>query len=80
MNATHTHTKKLKLIMAFQGHPVLGLLVLLGLLTNSIAVSPRHGIASLNRTSFPRGFIFGRALAAYQVTKSQFPLYLFIVS
>ena len=74
--------------MAFQGHPVLGLLVLLGLLTNGIAVSPSHGIAvspshgiaSLNRTSFPRGFIFGTASAAYQVTKSQFPLCLFIVS
>ena len=66
--------------MAFQGHPVLGLLVLLGLLTNGIAVSPSHGIASLNRTSFPKGFIFGTASAAYQVTKSQFPLCLFIVS
>uniref|UniRef100_A0A7N2KL38 Beta-glucosidase n=1 Tax=Quercus lobata TaxID=97700 RepID=A0A7N2KL38_QUELO len=52
--------------MAFQGHPVLGLLVLLGLLTNGIAVSPSHGIASLNRTSFPRGFTFGTASAAYQ--------------
>ena len=75
-----THTQKLKLIMAFQGHPVLGLLVLLGLLTNGLAVSPSHGIASLNRTSFPRGFISGTATAAYQVTMSQFPLCLFIVS
>ena len=40
-----TQTQKLKLIMAFQGHPVLGLLVLLDLLTNGIAVSPSHGIA-----------------------------------
>ena len=31
--------------MAFQGHSVLGLLVLLDLLTNGIAVSPSHGIA-----------------------------------
>ncbi|KAF3961153.1 hypothetical protein CMV_014196 [Castanea mollissima] len=52
--------------MAFQGYPVLGLLVLLGLLTNGIAVSPSFDTASLNRTSFPRGFIFGTASAAYQ--------------
>ena len=64
--------------MASQGYPVLGLLVLLGLLTNIIAVSSSHDsaydTASLNRTSFPEGFIFGTAAAAYQVTKSQFPL------
>uniref|UniRef100_A0A7N2KL52 Uncharacterized protein n=1 Tax=Quercus lobata TaxID=97700 RepID=A0A7N2KL52_QUELO len=52
--------------MTFQGYPVLGLLVLLGLLTNGIAVSPSYDTASLNRTSFPRGFIFGTAAAAYQ--------------
>ena len=60
--------------MAFQGYPVLGLLVLLGLLTNGIAVSPSYDTASLSRTSFPRGFIFGTASAAYQVIKSQFSL------
>ena len=37
-------------------------------------------IASLNQTSFPRSFIFGTASVAYQVTMSQFPLCLFIVS
>nr|POE52623.1 beta-glucosidase 10 [Quercus suber] len=52
--------------MAVQGYPVLGLLVLLGLLTNGIAVSQSYDTASLNRTSFPRGFIFGTAAAAYQ--------------
>ncbi|XP_030953438.1 beta-glucosidase 12-like isoform X1 [Quercus lobata] len=52
--------------MAFQGYLVLGLLVLLDLLTNGIAVSPSHDTASLNRTSFPKDFIFGTASAAYQ--------------
>ena len=60
--------------MAFQGYPVLGLLVLLGLLTSGIAVSPSYDTASLNRTNFPRDFIFGTALVAYQVIKSQFSL------
>jgi len=64
--------------MTFQGYPVLGLLVLLGLLTNGIAVSPSYDTASLNRTSFPRGFIFGTAAAAYQVIMSQFPLCYFV--
>ncbi|XP_050274362.1 beta-glucosidase 12-like isoform X2 [Quercus robur] len=41
--------------MAFQDYPVLCLLVLLGLLTNGIAVSPSYDTASLNRTSFPKG-------------------------
>ncbi|KAK9999880.1 hypothetical protein SO802_019483 [Lithocarpus litseifolius] len=49
--------------MAFQSYLVLGLLVVLGLFTNVIAV--RYP-ASLNRTSFPEGFIFGTAAAAYQ--------------
>jgi len=43
-------------------------------LTNGIAVSPSYDTTSLNRTSFPRGFIFGTASAAYQVIKSQFSL------
>ena len=58
--------------MASHGYPAIGLLVLLGLLTNGIAVSQSHDTASLNRTSFPKGFIFGTATAAYQVTKCQF--------
>jgi len=60
--------------MAFQGYPGLGLLALLGLLTNVIAVSSSHDIASFNRTSFPKGFIFGTASSSYQVTKSHFSL------
>ena len=51
--------------MAFQGYLVLGLLVLLDLLTNGIAVSPSHDTASLNRTSFPKDFIFGTTSTAY---------------
>ncbi|XP_059431255.1 beta-glucosidase 13-like isoform X1 [Corylus avellana] len=54
--------------MAFQGYRLLlGLLVFVGLLIdNSIAVTPSHHTASLNRSSFPAGFIFGTASAAYQ--------------
>ncbi|KAE8037054.1 hypothetical protein FH972_009679 [Carpinus fangiana] len=55
--------------MAFQGYLVvlLGLLVFFGLLIgNSIAATPSHHTASLNRSSFPAGFIFGTAAASYQ--------------
>ncbi|KAL4612078.1 hypothetical protein ACB092_08G172900 [Castanea dentata] len=52
--------------MASQGYPISGLLVLLGLLTNFITVSSSHESARFNRTSFPKGFIFGTAAAAYQ--------------
>ncbi|KAE8037053.1 hypothetical protein FH972_009678 [Carpinus fangiana] len=54
--------------MAFQGYRLLlGLLLFVGLLIdNSIAVKPKHHTASLNRSSFPAGFIFGTASAAYQ--------------
>nr|POF25856.1 beta-glucosidase 12 [Quercus suber] len=58
--------------MASQGYPAIGLLVLLGLLTNGIAVSQSHDTASLNRTSFPKGFIFGTATAAYQYEGAAF--------
>jgi hypothetical protein len=57
--------------MAFQGYRVvlLGLLVFVGLLIdNSIATTPSHHTASLNRSSFPAGFIFGTAEASYQVS------------
>ena len=54
------------------------LLILLGLLTNGIAISSSYDTASLNRTSFPSGFIFGTASASYQVSKSQFSLCKFI--
>ena len=65
--------------MAFHGYPVLGLLVLLGLLTNVIADSPKFDVSSLNRTSFPIDFIFGTASSAYQVIKSQSPLLICII-
>jgi len=65
--------------MAFQGYPILGLLALLSLLINVIAVTPSYDTTSLNRSSFPRGFIFGTAsAAAYQVIKSQFSLCQFV--
>jgi hypothetical protein len=66
--------------MSFQGYRVVlvGLLVFVGLLIgNSIAVTPSHDTASLNRSSFPAGFIFGTASAAYQVSPDQFPTYLY---
>ena len=55
--------------MAFERHLVLGLLVLhASWLTNTIAFRPNHNsTASLNRSSFPAGFIFGTASASYQV-------------
>ena len=65
--------------MAFQGYPVLGLLVLLGLLTNVIADSPKFDVSSINRTSFPSDFIFGTASSAYQVIQSQSPLLICII-
>jgi len=44
-------------------------ILILGLLaSNAIAATtPNHKIHSLNRHSFPPGFIFGSASAAYQV-------------
>ena len=30
-------------------------------------LTPSYGIATLNRTSFPKGFVFGTASSAYQV-------------
>ncbi|KAJ7947513.1 Beta-glucosidase [Quillaja saponaria] len=47
---------------------LLGFLVLLSSLTAIKAVTPlaNFGVAFLNRTSFPAGFIFGAASAAYQ--------------
>lgn len=55
--------------MAFLGcYLLLGLLVLVGSLSNSIAITPSHDASSLNRSSFPGGFIFGSASASYQVS------------
>ena len=58
--------------MAFQGYTLLGFLVLLGSLSNSIAVTPSHHTDSFNRGSFPAGFIFGTASASYQVISPWF--------
>uniref|UniRef100_A0A2N9G7X8 Beta-glucosidase n=1 Tax=Fagus sylvatica TaxID=28930 RepID=A0A2N9G7X8_FAGSY len=58
--------------MAFLGCYILvGLLVLVGSLSNSIGVTPSHDASSLSRSSFPRGFIFGSASAAYQCLNSE---------
>ena len=68
-SASHPCTKTK--IMAYQGYRVVlpGLLVFVGLLIgNSIAATPSHRTASLNRSSFPAGFIFGTAAASYQVS------------
>ena len=57
--------------MAFQGYIVLlGFLVLLSSVSNSIAATPSNNTDSLNRGSFPAGFIFGTASASYQVSPS----------
>ena len=65
--------------MEFQCYPLFGLLILLGSLTNAIAVTPSHDheTASLKRTSFPRGFTFGTASASYQVNLSQLSICLY---
>ncbi|XP_059429569.1 beta-glucosidase 12-like isoform X2 [Corylus avellana] len=53
--------------MAFQRYLVLGILLLHVSLMNTIVVSPNHySTASLNRSSFPVGFIFGTASSSYQ--------------
>ncbi|KAG2685347.1 hypothetical protein I3760_10G121000 [Carya illinoinensis] len=51
------------------GNLVFGLLVILFLLKSrgsSVAIPPTYDTASLNRSTFPRGFIFGTASASYQ--------------
>ncbi|KAL5832125.1 hypothetical protein ACOSQ3_017553 [Xanthoceras sorbifolium] len=53
--------------MAFSNHFRYGLLVLHSLFCISFAaLTPSYKIDSLNRSSFPHGFIFGTASAAYQ--------------
>lgn len=63
-----------KTSMAFGGYGLLGFLVMLVLvfsLAGVLVVSSAHeASASLNRSSFPAGFIFGTASAAYQVFSS----------
>ncbi|KAF5447867.1 hypothetical protein F2P56_033385, partial [Juglans regia] len=56
--------------MAMKGYILIGLLVLVSSLANTInaiAITPRYGISTLNRTSFPKGFTFGAGSADYQV-------------
>uniref|UniRef100_A0A2P2K1H1 Non-cyanogenic beta-glucosidase n=1 Tax=Rhizophora mucronata TaxID=61149 RepID=A0A2P2K1H1_RHIMU len=50
--------------MALQSYCSLSILLVLGSLTSASAA--RYGTASLNRTSFPAGFLFGTASSAYQ--------------
>ncbi|KAF3449150.1 hypothetical protein FNV43_RR09878 [Rhamnella rubrinervis] len=55
--------------MAFQGCILLGLLVLVSSAVTSSSkatIPPNYDTASLNRSSFPAGFIFGTASSAYQ--------------
>jgi len=59
--------RETKTMMAFEGYLLLGLLVLLGSLTSSTGA---HETVSLNRSSFPAGFIFGTASSSYQVNLS----------
>lgn len=54
--------------MAIHESLLLGLLVLLTLLDT--IQSDHHVSTSLNRCSFPQGFVFGTATAAYQVKSS----------
>ncbi|TQD77179.1 hypothetical protein C1H46_037284 [Malus baccata] len=59
--------------MALQSSVLLGVLLILGCaVTSSRATNSRYsdakrGSASVNRSSFPEGFIFGEAGSAYQV-------------
>ncbi|KAM2522207.1 hypothetical protein PS1_029179 [Malus domestica] len=59
--------------MALQSSVLLGVLLILGCAvtssrtTNSRYSDAKRGSASVNRSSFPEGFIFGAAGSAYQV-------------
>jgi hypothetical protein len=67
--------------MAFEGYLLLGLHVFLAsLIDNSIiAVTPSlNSTDSLNRSSFPAGFIFGTASASYQVSLTYVPVCIII--
>ncbi|KAF8403882.1 hypothetical protein HHK36_011988 [Tetracentron sinense] len=52
--------------MAVEGYLLSGILVLANLLARSEVVIASHDSASFNRSSFPAGFVFGSASAAYQ--------------
>ncbi|TXG73176.1 hypothetical protein EZV62_001755 [Acer yangbiense] len=58
--------------MSIQTPFLFGLFILTILLRISFAalITPSYGTASLNRSSFPPGFIFGTASSAYQETLS----------
>ncbi|KAA8528129.1 hypothetical protein F0562_035620 [Nyssa sinensis] len=52
--------------MGIQLHIFIGLLAIASAFTGIEALTPTYGIASLNRTSFPKGFVFAAATSAYQ--------------
>ncbi|KAM1392887.1 hypothetical protein PS1_029179 [Malus domestica] len=63
--------------MALQSSVLLGVLLILGCAvtssrtTNSRYSDAKRGSASVNRSSFPEGFIFGAAGSAYQAVEDQ---------
>ncbi|XP_037495946.1 beta-glucosidase 12 [Jatropha curcas] len=53
--------------MTIQSYFLLSLLLVLGLITgNAVAEDSNYATVSLNRSSFPAGFLFGTASASYQ--------------
>ncbi|KAA8528127.1 hypothetical protein F0562_035622 [Nyssa sinensis] len=52
--------------MGIQLHIFIGLLAIASAFTGIEALTPTYGIASLDRTSFPKGFVFAAATSAYQ--------------
>lgn len=58
-----------QLKMAINGYFILGMFALVAAVTvtDAVAVSTVVDIGSLNRSSFPAGFIFGAGSSAYQV-------------
>ncbi|QHO55195.1 beta-glucosidase 13 isoform X1 [Arachis hypogaea] len=69
--STNTHTTstlycKMSMGMAISFHGNRGFVLLLGVLALLVSNSCSDDLASLNRSSFPAGFIFGTASASYQ--------------
>ncbi|XP_058200013.1 beta-glucosidase 13-like isoform X7 [Rhododendron vialii] len=55
-------------VMRIRGHLFPGMLIVVNLFVfHCEALSPTYGTDSLNRSSFPVGFVFGAASSAYQV-------------